>query len=285
MMRQTAIPNVEELRASIGRTEAARDTLTPRLARELSATLGGSDALPALGAPAPYGAHWCLAPAIAAAGSLGADGHPTRGGFLPPVPLPRRMWAASSLQFHDGLLVGDDVERRSRIADVVLKHGRTGTLCFVTLEHQIFSARGLAVSERQDVVYRELAPPPADSKPPIAYDGPAPEWRQELRADPVLLFRYSAITFNGHRIHYDRDYAMRQEFYPGLVVHGPLQATLLLGFAAGVLGRHPKQFSFRGVSPLFDFQGFALAARRHGEALSLWVQNEDDVQTMTGEAA
>jgi 3-methylfumaryl-CoA hydratase len=273
------------LRAWIGRTETTHDILTPRLAQELSATLGGREDLPEAGAPAPCAVHWCLGPAIAAAARIGVDGHPARGGFLPPVPLPRRMWAAGSLRFHDRFLVGDTVERQTRIADVVMKHGRTGTLCFVTLEHEIFSPRGVAISERQDVVYRELAPPPAGAKPPSAYAGPAPEWRQEMRADPVLLFRYSAMTFNSHRIHYDRDYAMQQEFYTGLVVHGPLQATLLLVFAAGILGRHPETFSFRGVNPLFDFQGFTLAARREGEGLGLWVQNEEGVQTMVGEAA
>jgi 3-methylfumaryl-CoA hydratase len=168
-----------------------------------------------------------------------------------------------------------------------MKSGRSGTLCFVTLEHEVFSPRGLAISERQDVVYRDLAPPPAaDAKPAPAppVEGPAAEWRREMRAGPVLLFRYSAITFNGHRIHYDRDYAMREEFYPGLVVHGPLQATLLLGYAAEILGHHPANFSFRGVSPLFDFQKFTLAADKNADGLSLWIEAENRVRTMQAEA-
>lgn len=272
-------PGIDELRNWIGRTETVQDTLTPRLARELTATLGGSDALPEPGSPAPYAAHWLLAPPIVTAARISTDGHPMRGGFLPPVSLPRRMWAGGDLQFHQPLRVGDAVERRTRIADVTMKAGRSGTLCFVTLEHEVFSPRGLAIAERQDVVYRELAPP-ADAKPAPAAARPVAEWQREMRADPVRLFRYSAITFNGHRIHYDRDYAMREEFYPGLVVHGPLQATLLLGFAAEILGRHPAAFHFRGVSPLFDFQKFALMAVKDGDGLSLWIEAEDGVRTM-----
>ena len=289
-MSDVLTPGIDELRNWIGRTETVHDTLTPRLARELTASIGGSDELPALGTPAPYAAHWLLAPHTVTAGRIGADGHPMRGGFLPPVSLPRRMWAGGSLQFHQPLRVGDAVERRTRIADVAMKSGRSGTLCFVTLEHEVFSPRGLAITERQDVVYRDLAPPsavvspaiPAEGPPPA--EGPLPEWRREMRADPVLLFRYSAITFNGHRIHYDRDYAIREEFYPGLVVHGPLQATLLLGYAAEILGRHPAAFSFRGVSPLFDFQNFALMANRNESGLSLWIEAENGVRTMQAEA-
>ena len=281
-MSDSLKPGIDELRDWIGRTETVVDTLTPRLARELTASLGGSDALPEPGSAAPFAAHWLLAPHTVTAGRIGPDGHPMRGGFLPPVSLPRRMWAGGSLQFHQPLLVGDAVERRTRIADVTMKTGRSGTLCFVTLEHEVISPRGLAITERQDVVYRDLAPA-ADAKPAAPAQRPA-EWQRELQAGPVMLFRYSAITFNGHRIHYDRDYAMREEFYPGLVVHGPLQATLLLGFGAEILGRHPVAFSFRGVSPLFDFQKFTLMAGRNEAGLSLWIEAENGVRTMQAEA-
>ena len=282
-MNDVLTPGIELLRDWIGRTETVHDTLTPRLARELTATIGGSDALPEPGSATPYAAHWLLAPHTVSAGRIGADGHPMRGGFLPPVSLPRRMWAGGSLRFHQPLLVGDEIERRTRIADVTMKTGRSGTLCFVTLEHEIFSPRGLALTERQDVVYRDLAPTAAVAEPQ-KLAGPQAEWRRQMRCGPVVLFRYSAITFNGHRIHYDRDYAMREEFYPGLVVHGPLQATLLLGFAAEILGQHPVTFNFRGVSPLFDFQHFTLLADRNEDGLALWIEAENGVRTMQAEA-
>src|SRR5262249_41985329 len=147
---------------------------------------------------------------------LGPDGHPTRGGFLPPVPLPRRMWAGGELQFVDPLRVGDEAKRSSRISDVTLKTGSTGTLCFVSVEHVVTTPRGLAIRERQDIVYRDVSKgpsaPPAKTAPP-----PAAKHRETHLSDPVLLFRYSALTFNGHRIHYDRDYVTKVEGYPGLI--------------------------------------------------------------------
>jgi 3-methylfumaryl-CoA hydratase len=259
------------LRGWIGRAETSADTLTPRLAREYAAMLDRApdDDL------APLAVHWCLAPHAAPASAVGPDGHPARGGFLPPVDLPRRMWAGGELRFHDRLRVGDAVVRTSRIADVTVKDGRTGVLCFVTVGHEIASSRGVAISERQDIVYRDReAKAVAIAGVAPVRRGVAPEaaWRRDMRVDPVLLFRYSALTFNGHRIHYDRDYAVGVEAYPGLVVHGPLQATWLLEYAAEILGRPPKTFSFRGVSPLFDFERFALCARQVEGALELWTE-------------
>jgi 3-methylfumaryl-CoA hydratase len=259
------------LRGWIGRAETSADTLTPRLVREYAAMLDHG----AGGEFAPLAVHWCLAPHAAPASAVGPDGHPARGGFLPPVTLPRRMWAGGELRFHDRLRVGDAVVRTSRIADVTVKEGRTGVLCFVTVAHEIASPRGLAISERQDIVYRD-----SEAKATVAA-GVAPvrrvvareaAWRREMHVDPVLLFRYSALTFNGHRIHYDRDYAVGVEAYPGLVVHGPLQATWLLEYAAEILSRPPEAFSFRGVSPLFDFERFALCARQVEGALELWTE-------------
>jgi 3-methylfumaryl-CoA hydratase len=267
----TAALDIAALRGWIGRTETSVDTLTPRLAREYAAML---DRAPDESL-APLAMHWCLAPPAAPAASLGPDGHPARGLFLPPVPLPRRMWAGGALQLHGRLLLGDSVTRTSRIADVTVKEGRTGQLCFVTVEHDIAGPRGLAISERQDIVYRDADP----NTVPVAGAAPARRriernaaWRREMRVDPVLLFRYSALTFNGHRIHYDREYAVGVEAYPGLVVHGPLQATWLLEYAAEILGRPPAQFTFRGVSPLFDFEHFALCARQTQTGLELWTE-------------
>jgi 3-methylfumaryl-CoA hydratase len=269
--------DIGHLRAWIGRSETTRDTITDRLVREYAAMM---DAEPH--EVAPPALHWCLAPPAAKASELGPDGHAARGGFLPPVPLPRRMWAGGKLTFHNRLRVGDAVQRVSKIADVSVKHGRTGVLCFVTVDHEISSGSGLAISERQDLVYRPLAASAAGKSAPDEL--PAPQWRQSRTADPVLLFRYSALTFNGHRIHYDRPYATGVENYPGLVVHGPLQATWLLDFAAALKGATPQQFSFRGVNPLFDFQPFELCARDAENGLQLWVQNGGGLCTMEAQA-
>jgi 3-methylfumaryl-CoA hydratase len=271
-----------DLQNWVDRAEEAEDELTPRLAAAFNAIFD-RDAPPP-GAPAPLGIHWCLAPPAARQSALGPDGHPQRGGFLPPVALPRRMWAGGQLRFHGDLRVGDRVARRSRIDAVTMKQGGSGQLCFVTVTHDITSPRGLAIEERQDIVYRAASSgPPA--APPAPTPHPPPQWRREMRADPVKLFRYSAITFNGHRIHYDRDYATQVEHYPGLVVHGPLQATLLLDFAAACAAASPRQFSFRALSPLADFELFSLNASPLDAGLELWVETADGRRTMQALAA
>jgi 3-methylfumaryl-CoA hydratase len=268
----------------IGKTEQATDTITPRLVGGLRATLNDDPAV-ADGAPAPLAVHWCLAPPSVAMDGLGPDGHPARGGFLPPVPLPRRMWAGGKLSFHDRLRVGDVVTRRSVIQDVSMKEGRTGTLCFVAVDHEISTDRGVAIRERHDIVYRDFdrtkpAPTPAQAAAPLQAT-----WQRSVMADPVLLFRYSALTFNGHRIHYDRTYCIEEEGYPGLVVHGPLQATLLLEFAASIRdGRAPAVFDFRGVSPLFDGAPFTLNAVEDGDDLKLWTADAHGRTNMEAKA-
>jgi 3-methylfumaryl-CoA hydratase len=280
-------PNLDQdlLRRWIGRTEVVRDTIGIRLAREFRATLDLNDAEPAEGDAAPLGVHWCLAPPTARMSDLGPDGHPAPGGFLPPVPLPRRMWAGSALRFADALRIGDVVERHSRIVDVVVKQGRSGSLCFVTVDHAFSTMRGPAISERQDIVYREFEPKDALSATGVESQPPVPAeagWHCDMKVDPVLLFRYSALTFNGHRIHYDRGYATGTEGYRGLVVHGPLQATLLLEFAARIRQRAPHGFTVRALQPLFDTGPFRLAARQSESGLELWI---DDGTRRTMEAA
>jgi 3-methylfumaryl-CoA hydratase len=277
-MTEPAELDAAALRGWIGRTETARDVVAKRLAEELRATLNAD----ATSSEPPLAIHWCLAPPAAPTASLGPDGHPARGGFLPPVPLPRRMWAGSALTFHDRLRIGDAVERRSRIADVTIKQGRTGRLCFVTVEHEFTTDRGLAITERQEIVYRGL-----QSAQPVPSRAEVPEagWTRDLTADPVLLFRYSALTFNGHRIHYDRSYVTEVEGYPGLIVHGPLQATLLVDFAASIKGAAPWTFQFRGMQPLFDFERFRLCAREREAGLHLWIEAEDGRQTMDAQAS
>jgi 3-methylfumaryl-CoA hydratase len=216
---------------------------------------------------------------------LGPDGHPTRGGFLPPVPLPRRMWAGGELEFFEALRVGDEMTRTSRISDVTMKTGSSGVLCFVSVEHLITTPRGTAIRERQDIVYRDMstAPASAPAKPPAP--PPVAQHRESHMADPVLLFRYSALTFNGHRIHYDRDYVTKVEGYPGLIFHGPMQAAFLVEFAARLHGgAAPKKFSYRGVQPLFEGSEFSINANDTSAGMELWTANSAGMPTMKGTA-
>src|SRR6202012_3464244 len=208
--------DLDHLRQWIGRSTEASDTVTAQLVKGLRATLFQEIGEPKIGDAAPFTVHWCLAQPVFPMSELGPDGHPARGGFLPPVPLPRRMWAGGELEFFDALRVGDEARRTSRISDVTMKAGSTGTLCFVSVVHEVTTSRGLAIRERQDIVYREMTgtAQPASAKP--AAPPPSAQHRETHVSDPVLLFRYSALTFNGDRIHYERDYVAKVEGYPGL---------------------------------------------------------------------
>ena len=278
-------PDLDHLRQWIGRSTEASDIVTAQLVRGLRATLFLEIGAPKLGDAAPFTVHWCLAQPVFPTSELGPDGHPTRGGFLPPVPLPRRMWAGGELEFLDTLRVGDEVTRRSEISDVTMKAGSTGALCFVTVAHVVSTARGIAIRERQDIVYRDLpsGPQPAAAKP--TPPPPAAAHHERHMADPVLLFRYSALTFNGHRIHYDRDYVTKVEGYPGLVFHGPMQAALLVEYAARLHGgTAPKKLSYRGVQPLFDGSEFSINANQTATGMELWTANAAAMPTMTASA-
>jgi 3-methylfumaryl-CoA hydratase len=240
----------DDFSAWVGKSETAVDVLEPARSNALRGALG--DAAPlAAGDALPLLHHWLYFWNVQPPRALGTDGHPAKGGFLPPVPLPRRMWAGGRLQFLQPLRLGEQVTKTSTILKVESKTGRSGTLVFVTVRHELTGSGGLAISEEQDLVYREAAAP--GSIPAPAASGPEPlaAWRSDVLPDPVLLFRYSALTMNGHRIHYDRPYAMDDEAYPGLVVHGPLQATLLIGLASRELGRPITGFDFRGQTPAF----------------------------------
>lgn len=265
--------NLDHLRSWIGREERETETLTPVLAQRFYATYDREGPLDK-GAEAPLLLHHCLCQPAAPTAMLGPDGHPRRGGFLPPVPLPRRMWAGGALEFHAPLRIGEEVTRHSVIEDVTIKDGRSGTLCFVTVSHR-YSSGGLdAITERQDIVYRHVGTPGAapKSSPPPAAEG---EHRREMPSSTPLLFRYSALTFNSHRIHYDLPYTKGEEGYPGLVVQGPLQALLLAQFAADLHGATPTRFRFRSLSPVFDGPGFSLNATRDGDTLRLWTAMTD----------
>jgi 3-methylfumaryl-CoA hydratase len=279
----TEKPDIDHLRQWIGRTTEASDIVTAQLVKGLRATLFLPIGEPKKGDAAPFTVHWCLAPTVVPASELGPDGHPARGGFLPPVPLPRRMWAGGELEFLDSLRVGDEVTRSSRIKDVSLKSGSTGMLCFVAVDHEIKTPRGTAIRERHDIVYRDVTTGSAPAKPTGA--PPVAKHRETYFADPVLLFRYSALTFNGHRIHYDRDYVTKVEGYPGLIFHGPMQAALLVEFAAKLHGgAAPKKFVYRGVQPLFEGSEFSVNADETVDGMELWTANSQGAPTMKGTA-
>lgn len=283
-MQATATGNVEFLRQWIGRRETATDWIAPFPARAMAATLDSLSA-PDEGDELPLLWHWLYFLHVAPRAGIGPDGHPKRGGFMPPVPLPRRMFGAARFEFHAPLRVGDNAERRSEIRDVVQKTGRSGTMVFVTVRHEIHANGTLAIVDEQDIVYRE-PPAPGSASINVARDTPPPaESRQPWRTDEVLLFRYAALTFNAHRIHYDRPYATGEEGYPGLVVQGPLVATLLAGRARELAGRRLARFQFRAIKPLFDHQTFDVCARAHpGGGIDLWTEDETRAITMQASA-
>ncbi len=260
----------QDFSAWVGRSETVDDTITSAPVAGLAATFDRicpDQELPSLW-------HWAYFTPKPPAHLIGPDGHPKRGDFLPPIPLPRRMWAGGRTWFDAPILIGDSVSRRSTIRRIDTKQGRSGTLIFVTLSHDISTPRGVAVREEHDLVFRDN-PKPDD---PTPTPGPVPggaHFHREIMPDPVLLFRYSALTFNSHRIHYDRPYATGVEGYPGLVVHGPLIATMLLDLVRSERpGAVVKAFDFKAVSPLFDTHPLMLCGRLEADgSLSLWAQN------------
>ncbi len=272
------------LRDWIGRSESRQDLLTATPVAALSATLDRDDPVPTPGTALPPLWHWLYFTPLTRHSEIGEDGHAKRGGFLPPVPLPRRMWAGGRLDFVQPLRVGETVTRVSTIQDVTVKEGRTGALVFVCVRHEFSNAQGLALAEEHDIVYRDAPAPGAPAPEPT----PAPrdaQFSREIVPDPVLLFRYSALTFNGHRIHYDRSYVTGVEGYPGLIVHGPLIATLLLD----LLRRHlpdavVKRFSFKAVRPTFDIHPFTVCGKREGHTVTLWGRDHEGWLTMNATA-
>jgi 3-methylfumaryl-CoA hydratase len=251
----------------IGSRQTVEDAMARFPAAALAALLG-REAPPEDALPLPW--HWLYAPTFPAPGATGPDGHPTRGGFLPPVALPRRMWAASEIQLARPLALGAPATRTSTAAGVEEKSGRTGALVFVTVEHEWTQAGATCLTERQTIVYREpAAPAPPEDVVPVAPD-PATLQRTVV-PDAVTLFRYSALTYNAHRIHYDAPYARAVEGYPALVVHGPLIATWLVEAALPLVGaRGIRGFSFRAERPAFVDAPLHLHARPEDDGLALW---------------
>lgn len=286
-MVTTTEPDAEQLKGWIGRTETTTGYAFGALADVLAATLDRDDSPYAPGTPLPPGWHWLCFPEAVKLSDTGHDGHPKTGGFMPPVPLPRRMWAGNRMQFVQPLRTGDALERKSTIADVKMKSGGGGQLCFVTVRHEIFAGGHLATIEEHDVVYREAARPgasPAKPRPAPA----TPEWSRRIVPGAVLLFRFSALIMNSHRIHYDRTFAVDEEGYPGLVFHGPLTMILLMDlFRREMPEATLKRFGARATAPLYDDRPFEIRGTRAaagGEA-RLWALTPDGALAMDGQAS
>jgi len=275
-------PDLERWRAWVGRSEESVDTIDPLRARAMQAALDDparpldpGDALPPLW-------HWLYFWTVAPEAALGPDGHAARGGFLPPIDLPRRMWAGSRVSFPRPLPIGARATRRSEIAEVNLKEGRSGALAFVTVRHQVATDEGVCIEEEQDIVYRAAPAPGAGPRP----GEPAPAaaaWRREMPPDPVLLFRYSALTFNGHRIHYDLKFTTEVEGYPGLVVHGPLLATLMADLARRERpAARVARFEFRALRPIFDTAPFVVGGAPEADGAEVWIAGPDGCYASRG---
>jgi 3-methylfumaryl-CoA hydratase len=289
--------DLEFLQSWTGGRETAVDRIDPHRVRQLAASFDLDDGCLREGDALPPLWHWLFATPVAALGEAGHDGHTARGGFLPPIPLPRRMWAGSRVRWEAQLPIGQAIERHSRVLEVKPKEGKTGPLVFVSVEHQWHCASRLALVEEQDIVYRALPESAAPDPALPAREAPktaAPEpivsraskvWTSTLedaarlgsipggedgvectvRPNEVLLFRYSALTFNSHRIHYDRRHCLEAEKYPGLVVHGPLLATMMVTLAwYQEKRRFPSRLAFRAIAPVFDGEVIRVRAIRAG---------------------
>ena len=282
--------DMDHLKQWIGKTEEFTDVITESPIVRLSATLDRDDPAPKAGDPLPLAWNWLYFLPQAKQSDLKEDGHPKLGGFLPPVPYPRRMWAGSRFDHIKPLKLGESAKKVSTILDMNLKEGRSGNLVFLLIKHEYFGEDGLCVSEEQDIVYRGPAPETpkeaakgkTDEKKEKPKPKKAPEapgnavWTLDVAPDPRLLFRYSALTFNTHRIHYDEPYVTQEEGYPGLVVHGPLLATLLLDLARrSKPDAFQKKFGFRAMAPLFSGTPFTVSGEpNEGEkAAKLWICN------------
>ncbi|RKR37599.1 MaoC family dehydratase N-terminal domain-containing protein [Paraburkholderia sp. BL17N1] len=267
----------------LDKQEVLKDDITAFPLKAMAATLDREES----GDSVPPLWHWLYFLPVAPMSEVGPDGHPKRGGFLPPVPLPRRMWAGGRLTFHAPLKVGEHATRTSTIANIEDKTGRSGRLVFVTVQHTIEAGGELKLEEEHDIVYRDA--PQEGARPPQPQLAPEGEtWRRAIDADAVMLFRYSALTFNGHRIHYDYPYVTEVEGYPGLIVHGPLIATLLVDLVRREQPQATLQsFAFKAVRPTFAGQAFTVCGKpsADGKIIELWAKDHEGYLTMRATAA
>jgi 3-methylfumaryl-CoA hydratase len=273
----------QDLQAWVGRTEERHDVIQTERCVGLQAALNLQDDRLSDGDALPPLWHWLYFWDIAPRSKLGREGHPAVGGFMPPVGQARRMWAGSRVSFPGVLRLAEPAIRVSTIEKVAEKSGRSGKLVFVTVRHELSGSDGLAIVDEHDIVYREDTGKGASARP----GEPAPDranWTETVDPDPTLLFRYSALTFNGHRIHYDRDYARDVEGYDGLVVHGPLLATMMVGTAArSAPDRSVSRFEFRGMRPIMDTESFTVNVEPDGDdAVDVWVANGEGMFAMRG---
>ena len=281
--------DLDYLQTWLGRQQVVHDDMSPLKARALAAALARPDfelSLPENGDSLLPCWQWLYFVDSPSAMETGQDGHPMTGGFLPPVPLPRRMWAAGNYTIHAPIELGHPAAKTSTVTEIKVKQGATGTLLFVTVQHATRQCDQLCIEEEQSLVYREMPNGPSPLPKGVAAPEGA-EWEIEIVPDPVLLFRFSALTFNSHRIHYDREYAVETEFYPALVVHAPLQASLLANSIVQQCygsGKRVIDFSFRAQRPLFDTHPFKVCGRMDGDQASLWTEDYEGFVGMTATA-
>lgn len=276
---------IDELKSWIGNDEIAFDEVSQSLEARFRATLDEDPGNPQKGEIASSGLHWALAPAVVKSSLLGKDSHPKKGEFLPPVPLPRRMWAGCRTHFFKPLKIGDLVKKRSSVVDINLKDGKSGLLCFVTANYEFFLDDQLMIKEDHDLVYRDYNK--EDKTIFVKNDLPfvKSDYEEKIFAHPTMLFRYSAITFNGHRIHYDYPYSTEEEGYKDLVFHGPLQATLMLRAAEKYKKAKVKSFSHRGVAPVYANDDLIINIKnKPNDSLNCFTSTKDAGMTMKAEA-
>ena len=258
--------NIDDVKAQLGSKVTEEDVATAAPLRGMVVTFDRDEVAPGPGQPVPPGWHLAYFPEASRLARLGEDGLPLERGVLPQMPLPRRMYAGANLTFHAPVLVGDALTRETEFSDVQLRQGSTGTLIVATQTRRIYTPRGLAITEDAISVFREAVPPGTKSGIPQTEPPPGGlAWRRTIKPDPVSLFRYSALTFNPHRIHYDRPYAMQVEGYPGLVVHGPFSQQCLLDLLRDNTARPIARFEMRARSPLFDVAPFAVMGGMTGD--------------------
>ncbi|WP_293450391.1 MaoC family dehydratase N-terminal domain-containing protein [Planktotalea sp.] len=277
--------DIDHLRTWETRTEDRDDLIATFPSNALAASLDRDDPLYEIGDPLPPLWHWLHFLPIHKLQDSGYDGHAALGTFLPPVPLPRRMWAGSRLTFHAPMKIGQHLTKRSTIKSVSHKSGRSGDLVFVTVQHDVYDRDAQCLSEEHDIVYRAAAakdaPPLVPTQAPVHSD-----FSRKIEPDPILLFRYSALTFNGHRIHYDHPFCIETEGYDGLVVHGPLLATLMLDLLRREMpDAHVSAFEFRAHASIFDTHNFSIHGQPNpDDTIHLWIQRHDGALAMDGKA-